>query len=963
MSHRFIKPMLLMFIFFLSEPLLAQNSYINIGSDADKLVQYLSQEKVELIRQNTQSQLPKEPENREQLQVATKQNEALLILIHAKIASLEGFLAEQRQQQRWLAFKIKKYTLSNAQKSNDPQLQTQLSQLGKVSDVNTKTINLISDNLVLAHRYEMSLLATKRQLLEWDAKQQGIQHLLYLQKKIEVLRQERSQFYEKNIALQQTKNIQSDFNKTYFDELQQQLNNQHIVFIHQKMAELQLRIKLVKANEQLTQSPDIKSIFASIDLYKNVLDELNGIENEMLMLLDLLKEEQSHAFDALLKQRIEALKTQTMQFLSQVKMFEKQLNEQLDLKQQDLKKQLSVRQTLAGYQGGNWMSVKTESTQLPLLVMGRINGSLSKILTAYESQEKWIKISLWLSLAAIILLTIFLSHKFSFMTQEKGRSRLSAHLYDGVLILLARNLWQIAALSLFFTALFLIDIPWSAHPLLINLLLVWFVFRNFIIVAKMILIERSLDVSGKDERLFYRLRWLLIAGGMVTALMVFSQQLPMSMLVQDIFTRLFMLFMFALSLTLWANKDMFPLLLRPVLKAKKKYLRKAVSLLFVLLPITLFTTAMIGLIGYMNLAWSMSRYQAYVVMVMIGYVLARGLLTDLLELISEWMIASLRNGWLWVEVMLKPFEHIFHIVLFSASVIFLFQLFGVYTEMPVLTWLRHWGRYEIIDVSGVHITLVSVLEFIIVVSIFVWAAKWTREFCYRWLYRDSRDEGVRNSLSVFTQYAVILIGGYITLRVLGLDFSGMSMIIGGLAVGMGFGLRDFASNIVGGIMLLIERPVREGDLITLGDHEGRVSHIGIRSMRLSSWDNTEVLIPNAETFNKPFINWTHQDSVVRTAVPIKVSRDDDPVLVQSLIFEVLAIIPEILSEPPYQVLLKQIDDALINFEVRYFIDIKYHTRFEVRSKFLFALMAQFKAVGIKEPIPPMSIEIKPTKNN
>ena len=67
------------------------------------------------------------------------------------------------------------------------------------------------------------------------------------------------------------------------------------------------------------------------------------------------------------------------------------------------------------------------------------------------------------------------------------------------------------------------------------------------------------------------------------------------------------------------------------------------------------------------------------------------------------------------------------------------------------------------------------------------------------------------------------------------------MVIGGLAVGMGFGLRDFASNIVGGLMLLIERPVREGDLITLGGYEGRVSHIGIRSMRVSSWDNMEVL--------------------------------------------------------------------------------------------------------------------------
>ena len=247
------------------------------------------------------------------------------------------------------------------------------------------------------------------------------------------------------------------------------------------------------------------------------------------------------------------------------------------------------------------------------------------------------------------------------------------------------------------------------------------------------------------------------------------------------------------------------------------------------------------------------------------------------------------------------------------------------------------------------------MKFIALLFVFIWFAKWTREFCYRWLYRHVSDPGVRNSLAVFTQYAVILLGGLITLRVLGIDFSGMAIVFGGLAVGMGFGLRDFASNIVGGVMLLIERPVREGDLITLGEYEGRVAHIGIRSMRVSSWDNMEVLIPNAETFNKPFTNWTHQDNIIRTVVPIKVNRDDDPTMVQQLIMDVLLIIPEVLSEPSPEVFLKQIDEVLIDFEIRYFINVQSHTRFEVRSKVLFAIMAQFKAAGVKAPIPSLNV--------
>ncbi len=243
--------------------------------------------------------------------------------------------------------------------------------------------------------------------------------------------------------------------------------------------------------------------------------------------------------------------------------------------------------------------------------------------------------------------------------------------------------------------------------------------------------------------------------------------------------------------------------------------------------------------------------------------------------------------------------------------------------------------------------------------VLIWRSKWTREFCYRWLYRGMIDTAIRNSISIFTQYTVILLGAFIFLRVLGVDLSGMGMVLGGLAVGMGFGLRDFASNIVGGVMLLIERPVREGDLITLGEYEGRVEHIGIRSMRVSSWDHMDVLIPNAETFNKPVTNWTHQDGVVRTVLPIKVNRTDSPEAVQQLIFEVLSKVSGVLKEPPAQVFLKQIDEALIEFEVRYFINIQFSLRVGVRSEVLLAIMAKFKEAGIQPPIPPFRIEVEP----
>ncbi|MGC1181598.1 mechanosensitive ion channel family protein, partial [Legionella sp.] len=489
-----------------------------------------------------------------------------------------------------------------------------------------------------------------------------------------------------------------------------------------------------------------------------------------------------------------------------------------------------------------------------------------------------------------------------------------------------------------------------------------FTFRASILIARLVLLESITDSSGKDVKLYYRLKWLLLFGGWTTSLMTIGHLLPLSLVLQDIFNRLFMLFILTVSLVAWKSKDVIRYLIAPLLKNKKRYVHNAISLLIILVPITVFSTAVIGLSGFINLAWTMSRYQANALIVLVGYILARGLLFDALELFSEWMISSLRNGWLWIEIFLKPIDQILRITLLLLSSLILFKLFGWNSHSLVIIHLEKLAHYTIVNLPGIHITITSTLAFITLLATFVWAAKWTREFCYRWLFKKIKDPGIRNSLSVFSQFAIVLIGGFVTLYVLGFDFSGMSMIIGGLAVGMGFGLRDFASNIIGGLVLLIERPVREGDLVTIGEHEGRVAHIGIRCMRVLSWDNMEVLIPNAETFNKPFTNWTHQDNIVRSVIPIKVSRHDDPVMIQQLIFDVLAITPEIVADPPAQVFLKKIDAALIEFEARYFINVQIYSRVEVRSKVLFAITDQFKAANIRPPIEPISIEFKEGQN-
>jgi potassium-dependent mechanosensitive channel len=938
--------------------LLGSPSFAQSNDSTGKLIEYLAQEKINLTLASTQAEAVQAPLDQPTLTQRQQQNKAMLTLVEAKIASLDSFLMNQRKQQQNLASQLKKLQQAPPGKDIELVVQEQIGEINTLNEINNKTIELINDNLTLAYRYQDALLAENRQLDLWQAKFNEQQRINDLRKKMVELDETRNDLYRKNLELQQASKAEGVFKVHLNNEAKLLLNNQSIILIQYQITELELQTKLLKAEYSVIRTQDIKTLQSVTETYRNAINQLITIELSLKKMTSLLENERLLIADEPLQQQFLAIKKTVVSHLAYVKSQQQRLENEFDKKQQQLKKQLAVRQDLSEYQPENWPSIAQQLLSIPGKFYRYLKILSFKIRDNYVWQDLWATVLYWVSLSLVIIGAVILRRVLGIVTLDKERSRLSGHLYDGFLILLYRNIPHLTLLAIIMLTVVLNHVPFNSYQLLVKLIGVWIIFRTLIQIASLSLLERLNDSTGQDVKFYYRLKWLLLIGGWTTAFMVLSHQLPLPLLIQDIFNRLFMLFLLGVSWVAWRSRDVVTYLLRPSLKAKKRYLRNAISLLVLLVPLILFTTALIGLIGYIHLAWTMSQYQAYLLLLITGYVLVRGLVVDALELLSEWMVASLHNGWLWIEVILKPLDKILRTLLILASIIILFELFGWSSDVLFMQNLQQAAHYPLIDVSGVHITLMSIFKFILVVCMLVWIAKWTREFCYRWLYRHTQDVGIRNSLSVFTQYAVILLGSFITLRVLGLDFSGMSMVLGGLAVGMGFGLRDFASNIVGGIMLLIERPVREGDLITLGEYEGKVAHIGIRSMRVSSWDNMEILIPNAETFSKPFTNWTHQDSVVRTVVPVKVSRDDDPVQVQQIITSALASISEIVSDPPAEVFLKQIDDALIEFEIRFFINVHLHTRFAVRSKLLFEITSRFKDAGIKAPIPPISVELQ-----
>jgi len=541
---------------------------------------------------------------------------------------------------------------------------------------------------------------------------------------------------------------------------------------------------------------------------------------------------------------------------------------------------------------------------------------------------------------------------------EENDKTFSRHFLFVCFELLKRNLKALMFFLGFTTIMLFSGTPISVFQPIFFVLVIWITVKFIIGFTRLLLVESVRESFGRDVKLYKRLKLTLIGIALFVILTALTQQLPVSYEVEDLFNRLLLLFTLVLSLLLLKAHDLVPRLAAPYLTDRPKYISRLIAILNIVVPLLILTNAVIGIFGYVNLAWTIAKYEGVFVLVFAAYVVLRGLLIELMSFVASYIIGNVRNGWLWSEAILKPIDKVLRIALFVVSWFVLFVLYDWGRESLAVKKLYVFSRSGLFNFAGTQITPLNIIQLYIIISVFYWATKWIREFSFRWLFNRARDLGLRNSLSIFTQYAVVILGIIVTFKVVGIKLSGLAVVLGGLAVGVGFGLREFANNFVSGILLLIERPIKTGDIVTIGGYEGVVKNIGMRSVTVMTWDNMAVVVPNSEIFSKVFTNWTHQDSIIRAVVRIKIHRHDDPHLVQSIIYKILHDLDEIVPSPEPQVFFKEIDEGLLEFEVRYFINLAGDvSRPAARSKVLFAIFERFKAFGIHAPYPQQDIQL------
>ncbi len=181
------------------------------------------------------------------------------------------------------------------------------------------------------------------------------------------------------------------------------------------------------------------------------------------------------------------------------------------------------------------------------------------------------------------------------------------------------------------------------------------------------------------------------------------------------------------------------------------------------------------------------------------------------------------------------------------------------------------------------------------------------------------DPGVRFAVLTLCRYAVLAVTTIIALGAIHLDLTKIGVVLAALGVGLGFGLQEIVSNFVCGIILLLERPIRIGNVVTVAGSTGKVDRINIRATTIVNSDNQCMIVPNREFITGNLVNWTHKDKIMRVAIKVGVAYGTDPDRVVTLLLAIAGDDPDVLIDPAPGAALEGFGDSALLFSLSAFV--------------------------------------------
>jgi len=257
-----------------------------------------------------------------------------------------------------------------------------------------------------------------------------------------------------------------------------------------------------------------------------------------------------------------------------------------------------------------------------------------------------------------------------------------------------------------------------------------------------------------------------------------------------------------------------------------------------------------------------------------------------------------------------------------------------------------------------RLSLLAILELLLAIVFFFVMASWLTRLIEKQAIRSPYiNASMRVMLTKISKFALYGLAVMFALKSVGIDLTAFAVFSGAIGVGIGFGLQRIFSNFISGFILLFDRSIRPGDVISIGDRFGWVQSLHARYVVVKDRDGVETLIPNENLITSEVTNWSYTDRAVRTRIPVQISYNDDPEFAMNLLIEATEDKPRILKKPEPAARLLGFGDSGIDLELRIWINDPEEGVANVVSDVNLSIWKSFKEHNISIPFPQRDVRI------
>ncbi len=213
--------------------------------------------------------------------------------------------------------------------------------------------------------------------------------------------------------------------------------------------------------------------------------------------------------------------------------------------------------------------------------------------------------------------------------------------------------------------------------------------------------------------------------------------------------------------------------------------------------------------------------------------------------------------------------------------------------------------------------------------------------------RFARDPGSRLAFGQIGRYIILAVGVGLTFSQVGIGWSKFSVVAAAMTLGLSWGLQDIFSNFVSGIILLLERPVRVGDIVTVSGVSGKIARIQIRATTITNWDRQELIVPNKAFLSEKVTNWSLSDEITRVVIQVGISYNNNPKQAQELLLKIAGENPLVRKDPGPSVLFSGFGADSLDFALRVFVGLSDMTA--VQNQLRMSIQEEFAKAGLEIP--------------